>query len=278
MATDLDPTSAIELLRLCEEEFSESRYEREVQFQRDYSPAPDFCREHTDEMLAYFCFECETECICAECAIHGEHKGHEVMQIKKAFPIIKDKLEEVFLHVSNKIDEVELRAEKVENQKKELIDQGNAAKQQVIVSFEDLRARLEKKEREIISQIERIVQENLREADNYSRIIIGKIGALESVADTLKKVMSGGQQTELLDFYAENKEKIFANVESELATLGNIDRSTSLRCVITPQSLGEHIDSIKAVQLQISALKYIEDPVLSRQSEKSRRINIKTNS
>ena len=173
--------------------------------------------------------------------------------------MIKDKVEELFLHISNKIDEIGLRTEKIDNQKKEIIDQGNAAKQQVLVSFEDLRARIEKKEREMVENIERIVQENLKEADNYMRILNGKITWLEDIAENVKKMLSSSSQPELLDFYAENKEKLTVNIESELSTLSSIDKSTNLRCMISPSSLAEHIDSIKSVQIQISSLKYIDE-------------------
>ena len=274
-STELDPASVIELLKTCEDNFSESRFEREVQFQReDYSGAPDFCREHADEPLSYFCFDCCSECICSECVVHGEHKLHDVLLIKKAYPIVKDKLEEIFLLVSNKVDEVDLRSEKIENQKKEIIDQGTSAKQQVIVSFEDLKNRLDKKEREILGQIDRTVQEYLRESENYSRILNNKVAVLENISETLKKVLNEAESTELLDFYSEHKDKILTNIENELASLPNVDKSTSLRYVVTPQSLAEHIESIKSVQLQVSSLKPSED----RPSDRSRRSNYKQSS
>lgn len=247
-------------MKIYEEEYSESRYEREIQYQREESySVPEFCREHPDETLGYFCFDCETECICAECVIHGEHKGHEVMQIKKAYPVIKDRIEDMNIYVNNKIDEIQLRGEKLESQKKEIIDQGNAAKQQVIVSFEDLRARMDKKEREIISQIERLVQQNLKEVENFTRIIIGKITALESIGEGIKRILNINSYNEVLDFYAENKEKMMNSIENEMSTLGNIDMNVNLRCAINTVSLAEHIESVKAVNIQISALRIIDD-------------------
>lgn len=274
--TELDPNSVIELLKLCEEEYSVLKYEREIQYQKEESYSiPDFCRVHPEEPLGYFCFDCETECICAECAIHGKHKGHDVMQIKKAYPIIKDKIEEMFLHVTGKIDEIELRNEKLENQKKEIINQGNSAKQQVLVSFEDLRARIDRKEREIISQIERTVQDNLKDVENYMRIISGKIEAFEELGEGIKKVLNTNSYCEALDFYAENNKKIFESVESEVAMIGNIDRNVNIRCAISPQSLAEHIESVKAVQLQISALKVGDDNPVRKTTEKITRIGLK---
>jgi pyruvate-formate lyase-activating enzyme len=193
------------------------------------------------------------------------------------------------LLVTNKIDEVELRSEKLENQKKEIIDQGNSAKQQILVSFEDLKNRLDKKERELINQIDRTVQDSLRESENFSRLINSKISALENISETLKKVLSEAEQVELLDFYSENQEKLVNSIENELSSLTSIDKSTNLRYVVAPQSLSEHIESIKSVQLQISSFKPLEERRLDRSErektaekleklDKSRRSNYKLSS
>ena len=274
MDTELDPNSVIELLKYNEEEiFSEPSYDKDFQSRKEqYSTSIEYCKEHPEETVSYFCFLCESECICAECVIHGEHKDHDVLQIKKAYPLIKDKIEEMYLYLSNKIDEVILRGEKIENHKKEIIDQGNAAKQQASINFDDLKARLEKKEREIIGNIDKIVRDALKEADNFNRILSGKINALGNTSEIIKKILATSSQVELLDFYAENKEKVYSNIDSELTTLGNIDRTANLRCFLSTSSLAEHMDSIKSVQIQISSLKSPDEPSKKSVSEKTKRV------
>jgi hypothetical protein len=51
----------------------------------------EYCKEHNEE-VSYFCFECMNKCICAECVVHGVHKNHDVMSIKKAYPVIVEKV------------------------------------------------------------------------------------------------------------------------------------------------------------------------------------------
>jgi len=46
------------------------------------------CREHPDENLNYYCFDCNCECICCECIVHGVHRDHNVANITKAAPLI----------------------------------------------------------------------------------------------------------------------------------------------------------------------------------------------
>lgn len=54
----------------------------------------EYCKEHNEE-VTYFCFECMNKCICSECVVHGVHKNHDVMNIKKAYPIIIEKVKNV---------------------------------------------------------------------------------------------------------------------------------------------------------------------------------------
>lgn len=51
----------------------------------------EFCKEHKEE-VTYFCFDCMVKCICAECVIHGNHKNHEVLNVKRAYPVVTEKV------------------------------------------------------------------------------------------------------------------------------------------------------------------------------------------
>jgi hypothetical protein len=57
----------------------------------------DQCKEHPDEEVTYFCFDCSCPPICSECVIHGDHKDHDVMTIKKSYPHITARLEDLIL-------------------------------------------------------------------------------------------------------------------------------------------------------------------------------------
>ena len=80
------------------------------------SNQPKYCSEHPDELVNYFCFDTSEANICAECVIHGNYKNHEVMTIKKAYPHICSRLEDLKGGVSDKVEEL------ITTQKK--LDQG----------------------------------------------------------------------------------------------------------------------------------------------------------
>lgn len=61
---------------------------------QSYNSTPmkkDYCKEHKEE-LTYFCFDCMTKCVCSECVIHGIHKNHDVLNVKRAYPIVLEKV------------------------------------------------------------------------------------------------------------------------------------------------------------------------------------------
>jgi hypothetical protein len=51
----------------------------------------EYCKEHNEE-VTYFCFDCMNKCICTECVVHGLHKNHDVLHIKKAYPVIIERV------------------------------------------------------------------------------------------------------------------------------------------------------------------------------------------
>jgi len=53
---------------------------------KNLRPERDSCREHPDEEVNYFCFDCICPPICSECVVHGTHRGHNVATIRKAYP------------------------------------------------------------------------------------------------------------------------------------------------------------------------------------------------
>ena len=94
-ATVLDPSSATELLSLfpLDKEDDISRRKTEPTKNNSYRPyipeksmhmttSPSrevlplsrvCCKTHPDEYITYYCFDCQSSPICAECVIHGVH-------------------------------------------------------------------------------------------------------------------------------------------------------------------------------------------------------------
>ena len=88
----------------------------------------DFCKDHPEEEVQYFCFDCSTTPICPECVIHGSHQGHNVCLLKKAYPQIVKAMEELAIQVNTKIDDLALQDTRFDSRRREIGEQNHAAK------------------------------------------------------------------------------------------------------------------------------------------------------
>lgn len=217
------------------------------------------CREHPEEEVSYFCFDCESSCVCAECVIHGVHKTHEVQNIKRAYPQVKAKVEDLHLYIAGKIEDLAIAEQRLEGRKNEVVEQTIAAKQQLAHSFEELRQRLDKKERELTEQLDRFAQEHLGELESYSRALHSKASGLTNLCETVKLALSSGTDSSLINFYAENQQDLYSSPEAEPPSMSQIDRILSMKCYINPSSAAEHIEHMKGLNITIGALRGYEE-------------------
>ena len=58
-----------------------------------------------------------SNCVCSECVVHGLHRNHEVLNIKKAYPLIYNKLQDLSKYVNSQIKEVSLKNETIAKKK-----------------------------------------------------------------------------------------------------------------------------------------------------------------
>jgi hypothetical protein len=224
-----------------------------------FSMSKERCQEHPDEEVSYFCFDCEASCICAECVIHGVHKTHEVQNLKRAYPQVRAKVEDLLLFMSGKIEDLALAEQRLEGRRKEVMEQTNSAKQKITHSFEELRQRLDKKERELTEQLDRFAEEHLGELESYSRAMHSKASGLSSLCDTVKHALNSGTDSGLMNFYAENQQVFYNCPETEPPSTPQIDRVLGMKCFITQSSTVEHIEAMKGLQLAISSLRGYEE-------------------
>eukprot|EP00347_Sterkiella_histriomuscorum_P002534 403367782 len=222
---------------------------------RNLRPEKDQCREHPDEEVNYFCFDCLVPPVCSECVVHGVHRGHNVATVRKAYPQVMAKVEELGLNINSKIDELHLQSQRLESRKREVIDQTNAIKQQMANSFEELRQRLDKKEREMMINADSFMEKNLSEVESFIRLINGRCINLNSTVDMIRHATKSSDDVGLMNYYALNHQKILQSaLDSDLPQLKEIPKQVNLKCDVDIQSLNRFIEEIEGLQLAIAAL------------------------
>ena len=78
------------------------------------------CREHPEEEVQYFCFDCNVPPVCPECVIHGEHRGCNVQLLKKAYPTIEKTIDELQIQIKGKVDELDIKDKRIASRKREV--------------------------------------------------------------------------------------------------------------------------------------------------------------
>ena len=223
----MDPSSAAELLGQTQSSKPKpvetakprpvpdtSKYNTEIQNSSQYYTDEKYCKSHPDEEVKYFCFDCLTPPICSECVIHGIHKNHEVMHIKKGFPVVKGKLEEVIQGLMTCIDGLDSDKRGLLSKKQIITNQAEDAKAQLNTIMEDLITRITKKQSELIRHIDAVSNDALKELDSYDRTIEDKMSTLSNNVKFIQEHMDSGPLA-TLNFYSDNNKLLVQVSEQE---------------------------------------------------------------
>ena len=219
----------------------------------------DICQDH-GEPITYLCLDCMSKCICSECVVHGIHRNHEVLNIKKAYPLIYNKTQDIGNHITTKIKELYNTQRNIEQKKKELNTLNNKCKIDIRQAFDELRSLLNKKEKEILNKTENTLNDNMNELDTYNHIIQSKMILLNKLVETINVYLMRKNELNLINFYTENKNKILAQAElNEINDINNIniEGMSNLKINIDKSSFDAMISAINTLNFEINTLKGI---------------------
>ena len=217
----------------------------------------NICNDH-GEPITYLCLDCMSKCICAECVVHGMHRNHDVLNIKKAYPLIYNKTQEIGNHINTKIKELYSLQKNLEQKKKDIMLLNNKCKIDIRQTFDELRNLLNKKEKEIMNKTEINLNDNINEINTYNHIIQSKILLLSKLIETVNVYLMRKDELNLINFYTENKNKILAQTElNEINNINNmnLESMTNLKIDIDKGSFDAMISAINTLNFEINSFK-----------------------
>ena len=220
----------------------------------------NICQTH-GEPITYLCLDCMSKCICAECVVHGIHRNHEVLNIKKAYPLIYSKTQEIGNHINSRIKELCTTQKKIEQKKREINNLNNKCRIDIRQAFDELRNLLNKKEKEILEKAENTLNDNVNELDTYNHIIQSKILLLNKLNETVNVYLMRKDELNLINFYTENKNKILAQTElNEINNINNLNlqEMSNLKIDIDKNSFDAMISAINTLNFEINTLRGID--------------------
>ena len=218
----------------------------------------NLCKDH-GEPISYLCLDCMTKCICSECIVHGTHRNHEVLNIKKAFPIIFSKVQDLYKYVSERVKELDNSKRNIEKKKRDIEALNMKCKNEIKNAFEIIRIRLNEKEKEIIEKTEYTLKDNLNELNTYQHVIESKIAVINKTIDSLNAHMMRKDELNLINYYCDNRNNILSQIESsENNKFFNINSISDLKINIDKSSFDDMLMSLNNLDFEINSFKPID--------------------
>ncbi|CAK59010.1 unnamed protein product (macronuclear) [Paramecium tetraurelia] len=175
------------------------------------------CADHPEEEVSYFCFDCNSKCICPECIIHGIHKNHEVKTIKKSYPIVRKQLEDQLEQNNQCIIQVENYRQDLE--KKQIQQQAiqDHLKLQIAQEFQILHQLLNNKQSELLEKVDNLPTIMEQQEGYINRLNEVEI-KVQNFNEKINDMIDSKDECGLLNYYG----SIYGQTTPQLPPLPNI--------------------------------------------------------
>lgn len=172
-----------------------------------------YCPLHPEDPLQFFCLQCQTECICAECAVHGAHRGHDVLNVRHAYKNMAGRITEAMSKAQARVEEHQQATQLANSQRQEVDVVITKGKRAIQDAFEKMRTSLGQKEAQLLlaaDQCERSASEALQAKSLRAE---GHVRTLQEAQISLKKLDTRGEEVKVLNAYANIRSKVLDVLE-----------------------------------------------------------------
>jgi len=162
-------------------------------------------------------------------------------------------------HVREKIDDLNSIQNSFDGKRKELVEGTNSVKQQMASAFEEIRLRLIKKEKDLMDKADTFLSEHIQELNTYTRVLQSNVISLNKIIDGINSHIIRRDEINLLNFYAENKERVLQIASnSNIPDLPDLQSVTALRVNINKESIESLVNCLNGIQVEITNTKGFE--------------------
>ena len=195
-------------------------------------PASVKCTDHNEPLVIY-CFDCDTF-ICRDCTIK-DHRDHNFEFCKKAAATTKSNLLEKLELLKTQSSSLSHAVEEVRTTKQELEAHRDTVANTIKTSFKELRDILDNRERELLGEADRLVQEKMDRLSVQEKTWSLTSAEVQSVTDYTEQCVWHCSDSEVMSMHAEIRRQIERKVE-ELSKFGRslkpveLDVGVEVRC------------------------------------------------
>ena len=203
-------------------------------------PASVKCSDH-DEPLVIYCFDCDT-LICRDCTLR-DHRDHNFEFSKKVAAITKTNLLEKLKPLKTQSSSLSNAVEELRTTKQELEAQRDTVANIIKTSFKELRDILDDRERELLGEADRLVQEKMDRLSVQEKTLSLASAEVQSVVDYTEQCVRHCTDNEVMSTHAEIRRRIEREIDercksgSSLEPMEEVDIGVDVRCSEALQQL-----------------------------------------
>ena len=203
-------------------------------------PASVKCSDH-DEPLVIYCFDCDT-LISRDCTLR-DHRDHNFEFSKKAAATTKSNLLEKLEPLKTQSSSLSHAVEEVRTTKQELEVQRDTVANTIKTSFKKLRDILDNRERELLGEADRFVQEKMDRLSVQEKNLSLASAEVQSVVDHTEQCVRHCTDNEVVSMHAEIRRRIEREIDERSKSgrskepMENADVGVEVRCAEALQQL-----------------------------------------
>ena len=210
-----------------------------------------FCDEHGELDVTYFCLTCESRCVCTECVVHGAHAGHDVRLIRQALPIVRESMASIQDTIASRAEQLDRTRGDLVAQRRAITEESKVAKERTSAAFAQLHEALRERERQLLADVDEATRATVDEIDGYTCVLTEHVDGLLRVGDVVRADASRDDSVAVLNAYAEQKDAWMqsSRVQVPVPDVENlVDREWS----VDVETLRRQIDAVDAVKVTIA--------------------------
>lgn len=230
----------------------------ELNIINDLTNYKQLCKEHA-EPFTYLCLDCMSNCICAECIVHGIHRDHDVLTIKKAYPLICKKLEDLSKYADDQKKSILLINETISKKKDCINALIERCKSEIHSIFEQIKLKLDNKEKEIINNTTSILHKSIDDLNNYDNSLQKNSGNLEDIIAKINNILRKKDELNTINYFCENRNKILEQCELQKVNfIPNLDAFTNIKIEPNKSKFNDMMKGINNFNFNITNIKGLE--------------------
>ena len=219
-------------------------------------PASVKCPDH-DEPLVIYCFDCDM-LICRDCTLR-DHRDHNFEFSKKVAATTKSNLLEKLKPLKTQSSSLSHAVEEVRTTKQELEAELDTVANTIKTSIKELRDILDNRERELLGEADRLVQEKMDRLSVQEKTLSLASAEVQSVVDYTEQCVRHCTDNEVMSMHAEIRRRIEREIDERskswrsLESVEEVDIVVEVRCAEALQQLCQTLANI--IQLPIDPAK-----------------------